>query len=405
MTSRHLFSLLLLCISCLLPISCASSNDNGSNGSIYRRGSFPLDPYTQALALGKGVNFGNLLDAYPNEGSWTNGLVIEESQFDLAKSAGFDSIRIPIRFSNHASFSGPDYTIDKSFMKRVDQVVGWGLSRGLKIIVDMHHYKNDEFAATDTNHNDINKYPAESRDRFIAMWKQIAARYTDYPGELYYELLNEPNTNLTVDVWNGILSDCIHAIRQVDNYHTIVVGCVNWSNISGLDGLKIPDDEDNTIVTFHYFTPVLFTMQGQAWIGSDWATTGIIWPGPPSTPLTPAPGVNQWVIDWINSYNAVQDANQNPCGTEIIQQEIKHAADWGISNKRPLWMSEFDAQNGADMASRVRWTDFTRKELEKYDISWSYWSLASDTGTYLYDVDSKKWITELTNALGLSVSN
>ncbi len=385
-------------------------NQNGADIYIddvclYKTDKKPLDPYVQARNLGKGVNFGNLMDAYPQEGSWSNGIKIQESHFDLAKSAGFDSVRIPIRFSNYASFDGPDYKIDETFMKRVDQVVEWGLSKGLKIIIDMHHYRNDDFVTDDPHHNDINKYPEENKARFIAMWKQIAARYKDYSGSLYYELLNEPNDKLTVDVWNGILADCIHAIRQIDNYHTIIVGCVDWSNIDGLNGLIIPADETNTIVTFHYYNPFLFVDQGQEWAGPDAATTGIAWPGPPSTPLTPAPGVSQWVIDWINWYNTEQDPNLNPCGPGVIQTEIKQASDWGISNNRPLWMGEFCTQDGGDIASRARWTEFVRKELEKYNISWSYWTLLSDPHAYLYDINTDKWITELTNALGLSVSN
>jgi endoglucanase len=397
-----LFFSILLIIFLIFNNGCDSSNDDDE--IIFHRGDTPLEPYEQARALGEGVNFGNLMDAYPGEGSWTNGLVIKESHFDLAKRAGFDSVRIPIRFSAYASFNGPDYTIDESFMERVDQVVAWGLLKGLRVIVDMHHYKNDEFASNDPNQNDINKYPDENRDRFIVMWKQIASRYTNYPGELYYELLNEPNTNLTMEVWNSILADCIHAIREVDDYHTIIVGCANWSNYSGLDGLELPDDETNAIVTFHYYTPNLFLMQGQEWAGDDYKTTGIIWPGPPPSPLAPAPGLSQWVINWINWYNS-DPVETNPCGYAIILDEIQTACDWGIKNNRPLWMSEFTAQDGGDMASRARWTQFVREELEKRNIPWSTWTLLSDFHSYIYDINSDQWVIELTDALGLNVSN
>jgi endoglucanase len=374
--------------------------EEGSSGS-----NIPLNPYKQALALGKGVNFGNLLDAYPKEGSWTNGLLIQEAHFDLAKSAGFDSVRIPIRFSNYASFNGPGYQIDEAFMQRVDQVVTWGLSRGLKIVIDMHHYRNDEHATNDPNNNDINKYPDLNKDRFIGMWKQIATRYKGYSDNLYYELLNEPNSNLKATIWNSVLSDCIMAIRKIDGRHTIIVSCVDWGNISGLSGLVIPSTETNTIVTFHYYTPNLFLMQGKAWAGNDYKTTGIIWPGPPVTPLIPELGVSQWVVDWIHDYNTISDPNQNPAGIGLIQRQIKSAADWGKNNNRPLWMGEFTAQNGGDIASRARWTAFVRDELEKNNIAWSNWTLLSDIGSYLYNVNNGQWVIELTDALGLHVSN
>lgn len=63
--------------------------------------------------LGVGVNFGNALDA-PREGEW--GVVLEEEFFDLAKEAGFESIRLPVRWTTHAQAEVP-YTIDPDFFR------------------------------------------------------------------------------------------------------------------------------------------------------------------------------------------------------------------------------------------------------------------------------------------------
>ncbi len=371
-------------ILCVFHVSCKNS---GGTDVIREK----LDPYEQTAALGKGVNFGNLLDC-PQEGDWSiNHVVMEEWHFTLAKSAGFDSIRIPIKFSGHA-LKSPPYTIDEAFMRRVDQVVGWGLARGLKVVVDMHHY------------DEIHADPLAHADRFVAMWKQIAARYSDYSKDLYFELLNEPNDKLEGDVWNLIVSYCIHAIREIDGYHTVIVSCGQWSNNTGLNALRIPDDESNVIVTFHYYNPSLFCFQGQAWAGADFATTGIKWPGPPYPSMVAAPGVGQWVLDWFAHYNG-EPADTNPAGTKIVQEEIAEMHDWSVAHNRPLWMGEFTAQGGADMTSRVNWTEFVRKELEKYGIPWSIWTLLSGPDSYLYDVNSGKWVLELTGALGLNVSN
>ena len=327
------------------------------------------------------------MEAAPNEGDWTGGMIILESHFDLAVNAGFDSIRIPVGFSLHALTNAP-FTIDEMFMQRVEQVVTWGLSRNLKIVIDMHNYA------------EINNNPSGQRQRFVEMWKQIAGRFKNYPDALYFELLNEPS--MAVDVWNDIVSQCLKEIRKIDNHHTIVVGCTSWSAVSGLSGLKIPAEESNVIVTFHYYNPSLFCFQGQPWIGPDFATTNIVWPGPPAQSLTPAAGVSQWARDWINQYNTVQDSEQNPAGSAIIRNEINYAAQWGIVYHRPLWMSEFTAQDRADMTSRSNWIAFVRTQLESHNISWSYWTLFSDQ--VIYD-SSNQWTLPLTGALGLNVSN
>ena len=42
--------------------------------------------------------------------------------FQAAKDAGFNSVRIPVRWSAHA-LAEPPYTIDPNFLKRVDWAV------------------------------------------------------------------------------------------------------------------------------------------------------------------------------------------------------------------------------------------------------------------------------------------
>ncbi len=347
------------------------------------------DPYKQAALLGRGVNFGNLLDA-PREGAWSiDGVVIEESHFDLAKEAGFESVRIPVCFSAHALESSP-YTISRAFMERVDRVVNWGLGKGLRVVLDLHHY------------NELYKSPLKHHDRFIALWHQIAQWFKDYPEQLYYELLNEPQEQLTVEIWNELLKDCLDAVRAIDSFRTVVIDCAHWGNIVGLKGLKIPDEETNAIVSYHFYAPTLFTFQGQSWMPPDWRARGVVWPGPPPSPVQPPAGAEQWVVQWFDAYNNEKDPQKNPCSPRTVCEEIGFTLEWAKQNGRPLWMGEFTAQNGADEVSRANWLRCVRGELEKNGIGWSFWTLLSDAGSYLYDIKKRRWNTNLLSALGLA---
>ena len=71
------------------------------------------DPFFQQLkpAFGRGVNLANALEA-PKEGD--SGVVLKEEYFDRIKSAGFDSVRLPVRWNGHADAS-PPYQIDPKF--------------------------------------------------------------------------------------------------------------------------------------------------------------------------------------------------------------------------------------------------------------------------------------------------
>ncbi|HPU43798.1 MAG TPA: hypothetical protein PLS98_06260, partial [Dictyoglomaceae bacterium] len=52
----------------------------------------------EGVSMQRGVNMGNALEA-PKEGEW--GVVIKDEYFKLIKEAGFDHVRIPIKWSAH----------------------------------------------------------------------------------------------------------------------------------------------------------------------------------------------------------------------------------------------------------------------------------------------------------------
>jgi len=96
----------------------------------------PLDPFQMNQRLGRGVNLGNALDA-PSEGEW--GVVLTNEYFDLIKQAGFNSIRLPVRWSAHAMTNAP-YTIAPEFLQRVDWAVSNALSRNLPVVLNIHNF-------------------------------------------------------------------------------------------------------------------------------------------------------------------------------------------------------------------------------------------------------------------------
>ena len=250
-------------------------------------GAFP--PVAPVLGLKRCVNLGNALDA-PNEGDW--GVTLQESHFKLAKSAGFDHVRLPVRFSTHAD-SKPPYTIDETFFKRVDWALAQAVSQGLSVILDMHHYEELE--------ND----PDPEIDRFIALWRQIATRYANQPETVIFELLNEPNKNLNPVKLNALYKKTIPVVRASNPRRIIMVDSYFWANTNYLRALELPDDP-NVVVQFHMYQPILFTHQGAPWMGPEYGTTGIVFPGPPAKPVQPVADAEHisWVRDWLKSIGA-----------------------------------------------------------------------------------------------------
>src|SRR5258708_18972879 len=94
------------------------------------------DIFGAAKLLSRGVNLGNALEA-PAEGEW--GLTLKEEYFAEIARAGFNSVRVPIRWSSYAQ-KEPPYAVDPKFFERIDWVIEQALSRKLAVVVNVHHY-------------------------------------------------------------------------------------------------------------------------------------------------------------------------------------------------------------------------------------------------------------------------
>lgn len=339
------------------------------------------DAYTMQRKLGKGVNMGNSLEAYPDENSWGN--PIKDEYFYLMKNAGFDTVRIPIRWSAHA-LTTPPYTIDSNFMQRVDHVVNVALSNGLNVIINIHHYE------------ELMSSPLSHKDRFLSLWRQISTHFRDMPDNLLFEILNEPNGNAET-YWTDLFTNALAIIRESNPTRNVIIGGINWNSIDGLNNLDIPAKDGYIIATFHFYEPFIFTHQGAEWSEGMDKVSNIIWPGPPPTPVPIPEGIPDWIRIQLEDYNTKQGAS-NPASSNQITSRLDVVSNWAAKNNIPVWLGEFGVYGKyADINSRVRWTHFVRKEAEKRNISWCYWEFSSGFG--IYNPSTQKWITELSNAL------
>jgi endoglucanase len=340
-------------------------------------------PAILSAFLGRGINLGNALEA-PNEGEW--GVVLQEEYFERIAEAGFDTVRIPIRWSAHIAQYYP-YTIDESFFERVDWAITQALSHGLKTVINVHHF------------TELKENPDETNiSRFERIWLQIAERYKELSDSLYFELLSEPGHAMTPQIWNAILSRISPKIRNLDERHTIIIGEIDGTSEETMSFLEIPSTAYPVIVTFHYYEPMFFTHQGAPWTDPIYGTTGVTWPGPPSEPIVPVEAARNdpWASEWFERYNTLPTF-ENPAGYFAITERLERAANWGKLHRVPLWLGEFGSIRTAPIDSRYRWTSFVCSEAERLGIDWACWDFCAEFG--VFDSDSGNWIEPLLKAL------
>lgn len=308
------------------------------------------DAFKVNRMLGRGVNLGNALEA-PKEGEW--GLTLQKEYFGAIRKAGFQSVRVPIRWSAHASTTAP-YTIDPVYFERIDWVLDQAAASRLPAVINVHHYEEIQVA------------PEQHRERLTALWRQIARRYAGRTEQVVFELLNEPNGALTDEKWNAMIPELLRTIRETNPRRAVIVGPGNWNNAERLSRLQLPADDRMLIATFHYYSPFQFTHQGAGWVKGSDAWKGTTW-------------------------------TATPAQIEAVRKDIERAAEWGKREKRPLFLGEFGAYSAADMDSRARWTRAIAREAEKHGIAWAYWEFGSGFG--VYDPAQRAWCEPLRNAL------
>ncbi|SMD42944.1 Por secretion system C-terminal sorting domain-containing protein [Aquiflexum balticum DSM 16537] len=302
--------------------------------------------------LGRGMNMGNMFEA-PTEGEWGN--PFRNDYFQQIKELGFDHVRIPIRWDTPARTQmTPPYTINPVFFARIKEVVDLAIEQDLLVIINMHH------------HDALFQNPAQNRERFLAQWIQIAEFFKDYPEVLLFEVMNEPHNQLTPELWNQYFAEALVEIRKTNPNRAVMMGTALFGGVAGIFQLDPPED-DNIIVTVHFYNPFTFTHQGAEWVGDQ---------------------SQNWLgTEWLDLQFE----------REAIEQEIAPLISFSSERNIPINMGEFGAYSRADMESRVRWTTFVARYLESIGFSWAYWEWSAGFG--IFNPQNNQYIQPLVDAL------
>ncbi len=320
------------------------------------------DPWAFNEVLARTINLGGTLELDRDEEPW--GPDLDPSDIDDIAARGFTAVRIPINFPSWAGSAGDGYLIDQEIFDRVDVVLEAAAANDLAAIIDVHQFEA------------INLDPEGNRELLLAVWRQVATRYRDLPlDQVAFEILNEPNTNLTSDKWNPLMAEAIAEVRAIDPLRTLIVGPTNWYDNLSLPSLELPDD-GNLIVSFHYYTPFEFTHQGAPWLE----------------------GMDEFLgTSWDSSASIPDEASGLTEGA-LIDREFAEVAEWARERNVPIFLGEFGVLDGADADSRVKWVRWVREAADNEGFTWGYWDWAAP-GFGLENDETGEWNEGLMQAL------
>ncbi len=304
-----------------------------------------------AFDMQRCVNMGNSLEA-PRSGEW--GAPIELPDFRKIKAAGFDTVRIPVRWSEYTG-STPNYEIDADFMANVQTTVSAALDADLNVILNIHHFE------------EIMQQPRAEMKHLLAMWRQIGVAFADAPDSLWFEALNEPHTELKGTLMQAAQTAAILGIRETNPDRIIIIGGEDWSGINSLVTNIAPTD-NNIVYTFHYYDPFDFTHQEASWLGDAMPK-----------------GTRGW--------GSRQDKDE-------LASAVSVATSFKEAVGHPVFLGEFGVYDAVKASERVEWTAATREAYEEAGIPWCVWAF---TNTFPIYSRESGWDPEMLSALGLEM--
>ncbi len=191
-----------------------------------------------------------------------------EDDVRFIAQAGANCVRLPLNYRHFEDDMNP-FVYKEAGFERLEKVVGFCEKHGLYVIFDMHavqgwqnshwHSDNERGASLFWTHRQF-------QDRFVALWEEIARRYTGRAAVAGYELMNEPSSNTpcgdhAFDFFENFKSDwptmnavyrrLVEAIRAVDPRHIIFIEGDRYGHY--FDGMDAPF-ADNLVYSSHNYT-------------------------------------------------------------------------------------------------------------------------------------------------------
>lgn len=252
-----------------------------------------------ARLLGNGTNLGNTMEAYGHksysadtdpesfETFWGQPVTTEEMIKGM-KASGFDSLRVPVAWTNAMEYEKGDYTINEAYLDRVEEIINYALDNDMYVIINDHWDGSWWGMFGSSEQSDVDK----AFEMYKSMWTQIANRYKKYSDRLIFEGANEElgdrlnDTDVCKNSGSLSKAECYEMANKINQTFVDTVRATGGNNeqrfllIAGYNTditmtcsnkFQMPTDtaKDKLLLSVHYYTPWDYCgTKGR----SDWGT-------------------------------------------------------------------------------------------------------------------------------------
>lgn len=348
-------------------------------------------PTQMVQNMGRGINLGNTLSA-PIEGNWAPPVL--QTYFQDIAALGFKNVRIPIRFDTQTTplssvtyedtngnyiGSVSDYTVNTTYLDRIEEVTDWALAEGLITIIDVHgdHWYWGSYNSNDSEYKTGNDRLA-AEDRFKAIWTAISNRFQNKSENLLFEIMNEAYfdmSNAEVETTYNFILPIIRTNNPTRNVVITGGGDNSWEAPLQLTSSFINSD-NYLIATFHYYIPFNFTSSSR-------------------------PDNNDF------NWGTTSDKN-------TVDTHFNNVQNWSNTNNIPVFLGEFGADNtngynyfdeidgadgGPNNASRIAYHDYISQAALDRGFSFVVWDAGEKSNKTLFRYTDRKWVKDVRHVL------
>jgi endoglucanase len=313
--------------------------------------------------INKGVNVSHWLSQSHKRGLERKNY-ITQADFDTIASCGFDHVRLPIDEMQMWDSLGNK---EKEAFELMHNAIKWAFEDNLRVIVDLHIIRSHYF---NSKNNTLWTNPAEQQ-KLVNFWKQLSDELKQYPTDkVAYEILNEAVAENWED-WNKLVNKVVTDIRSREPLRTIVIGSNRWQKAQTFPDLKVPENDTNIILSFHFYDPFALTHYKAPW--QDFAA----YKGPVNYPgmvidTTQMEGLSpQAVISlkgWAGGYYT----------KDTLLKLMMPAIETAKKLKLPLYCGEFGVYLTPPNEVNLRWYTDMCAIFKENGIGYCHWCYKGD---------------------------
>lgn len=274
-----------------------------------------------------------------------------KKDIDFIDSVGFDHIRLPVDEEQLWDETGKRH---EDAFALLNNCITWCNQAGLRVILDLHILRSHHFNAKE---KPLWTKPGE-QDKFIQLWKDLSASVHKWPNDmLAYEFMNEPVAD-DASQWNTLLARVADSIRSWEPERVLVIGSNRWQSVNTFDELKVPANDENILLSFHFYEPFFLTHYQASWTKLKDFKGKVNYPG-------------QIVVD------GTSDDERRIYNRDSLEKMMEKPLALAAKLNLPLYCGEFGVIDKAPVGAKLAWYKDMVAIFEKHGVGYANWNFKS----------------------------